>query len=461
MSDELRTTPSFIKGRLFGLQFAQEIKKNPLGAARRLQAEHGDLVVISVLGTTICYCFRPEIAREILLNQHDVFVKDSRQLTIFQSVQGKNVITTEGTAWERQRRILTPAFSSKRIADYVALMNSAVDEGMQQELPRYINESKVIDANSLMTRITMDVILRALFSYQGTRDEANAVSNSVRSLTRQNMRELFWPFIPPDWVPYPGRSAKRRHIATLDRLLTTQIRVRQNYPKTITSQDVLAVMLETRNDHDQPGSNCLSNEEVRSNCFGLFGAGHDTAASALTWWIGLMAVHSSIAERVRQEVKSAESDLHNPDVITGLPLLNATLKEALRLYPPSTAVFGRRALRDAHIGNVDILKGTLVIIPIWSMHHDERWFPEPDQFQPERFLSDAPPIPRGAYMPFGAGPHFCLGQHFAMVEMALIAAKLVGCYKFSLLEGDSLPSPIVDLVLRPKTSLQIQVTRSC
>lgn len=100
-----------------------------------------------------------------------------------------------------------------------------------------------------------------------------------------------------------------------------------------------------------------------------------------------------------------------------------------------------------------------MIIPVWHLHHDPRSFAEPEVFRPERFLPGAGAIPRSSYMPFGAGPHFCLGQHFATVEMALIAAELIRQFDFSLEEGARLPEPLVDLALKPKTPLRVRFTR--
>jgi len=131
----------------------------------------------------------------------------------------------------------------------------------------------------------------------------------------------------------------------------------------------------------------------------------------------------------------------------------------MRLYPPSAATFSRRALRDVELDGRTIAKGALVIIPIWNLHHDERWFPEPDAFRPERFLPGAPALPRSAFMPFGIGPHFCLGQQFATVEMALVAARLLRRHDFSFDRGNALPAPVVDLVLKPRERLQVRFTR--
>ena len=99
------------------------------------------------------------------------------------------------------------------------------------------------------------------------------------------------------------------------------------------------------------------------------------------------------------------------------------------------------------------------MIPIWSLHRDRRWFPAPEAFRPERFLPGAPEIPRGAFMPFGVGPHFCLGQQFAMVEMALVAGALIRDYDLAPDAGAPLPEPRVDLVLKPEQPIAVRLTR--
>jgi cytochrome P450 len=116
-------------------------------------------------------------------------------------------------------------------------------------------------------------------------------------------------------------------------------------------------------------------------------------------------------------------------------------------------------VRDVRLGDHVIGKHSIVVISIWSLHRDSRWFPEPEVFQPERFMPGAPSIPRSAFMPFGVGPHFCLGQQFAMVEMALIAARLICHHDIAFEQGASLPVAEVDLVLKPKQPLRLRFTR--
>ena len=121
-------------------------------------------------------------------------------------------------------------------------------------------------------------------------------------------------------------------------------------------------------------------------------------------------------------------------------------------------IFSRRALTDLCLAGIEIKKGDIVAGSIWTLHHDPRWFPEPEAFKPERFLPGAPNVPRGAFMPFGAGPHVCIGQHFAMLEMKLIAALLLSRAAWSFPPGEDLPEPRVDVTLKPSRPLRLKVT---
>jgi cytochrome P450 len=148
-----------------------------------------------------------------------------------------------------------------------------------------------------------------------------------------------------------------------------------------------------------------------------------------------------------------------PADIPHLDALTATLKETMRLYPPAAALMSRRAVRDVRVGDWVIPRGALVRITPWVAHHDPRWFAEPEAFRPERFASGAPPPPRGAWMPFGAGPRVCIGQHFAMLEMTLVAAMLLQRYELATLPGCRRPVAELNITLRPRERVRLRFTR--
>lgn len=460
MSTRLLDDTIPLANKPLGLPLLGFIKRDPLAAASRFQREMGDVARLNILFSRITYLFDPEAARELLVDKHAYVRKEARLMEIFQTFQGRNLLTTEGPDWERQRRIITPGFSPRKLAGYMRLMTAAIDTCISTELPASVGSSAEINVDSLTTRITMDVILRTLFSHAATREEAAEISVAVRALSKQSMREAYWPMVTRSWMPYPGKATKRKHLGALNALINRHLRARIADPEQAgANHDILDMLLAARDDMSASGRATLSSQEVRDNCHVLFGAGFDTAASALTWWIGLMATHPEAASRLREELRAAGENPAN-EAVARLPYLNATLKEAMRLYPPSTALFTRVAQRDLTLGgDISIPKGTLVVVPIWHLHHDARSFPDPMEFRPERFMPGAASFPRGAFLPFGAGPHVCLGQQFAAIEMALIAARLINEFDFSFASGSSLPEAIVDLVLKPKSPMRVVFTR--
>ncbi|HEY8101808.1 MAG TPA: cytochrome P450 [Burkholderiaceae bacterium] len=447
----------------FGLPIVGEMQKDMLGTVQQLREQYGDVVHLKIAHETYYYIFSPELVREILVDHAEDFISHERVMDVFTLIYGANVMTTEGSTWKRQRRILAPGFLPKKIANYLDLMFGAVTDSFSANLPQTNGKSAVLDVDQFTNRLTMDVILRVLFSHKSSEDESIRVCDAVRALEHQSMRELFWPKTPPNWFPYPGRTQKLQAKAILDNLISGQIkerrdRINEHADKT----DYLAMLLSAHDEEAQSGSltATLSNAEIHDNCSVIFAAGHDTTAGALTWWIGLMTQHPEYAERARQEINEVLGDKNPaPETLTRLTWLTATIKESLRLCPPVVTMFVRRAIRDVQIGEWRIPKGTAAHVPIWHIHHDPRWFPEPEKFQPERFMPGAPEIPRGAYMPFGTGPRVCIGQHFAMIEMTLIAAMLLRQFDFEFIAGESLPKPKIEMLLRPEKPLQINFIR--
>jgi cytochrome P450 len=228
-------------------------------------------------------------------------------------------------------------------------------------------------------------------------------------------------------------------------------------PEQAARQDLLGRLLALR---DEATGTALSDQEVFDQCMVSFQAGHETSATALLWWSRLMAEHPAMAQRAREEVQAIVGNgTPGAQHMAQLPWLTATLKEAMRLYPPVAAIMSRRTTAPITLDDWHIPKGAMLRITPWVLHHDERWFAQPQDFRPERFLDGAPPIPKGAWMPFGAGPRVCLGQHFAMVEMTLLSAMLLQRFTLALPEGAAPCVPELHVTLRPQQPVQLWMTR--
>jgi cytochrome P450 len=292
---------------------------------------------------------------------------------------------------------------------------------------------------------------RTLFGAAAGSDTA-ATARAVQDISDIAFREMFWPFTLPDWLPLPGKSTKRRALRQLKALIGQHLA----RPQAAQGETLLAMLRALRDEETGQG---LAEQEVFDQCMVSFTAGHETSATALLWWSALLARHPEAAARATDEVDAVlQGREPSPGDLGALPWLTATLKEAMRLFPPVAALMTRRTARPITLGGHAIPARALVRLTPWVMHHDERFFPQPERFDPARFLPDAEPPPRGAYVPFGLGPRVCLGQHFATLEMTLIAAMLLQRLRIEPC-AEALPPPQLRVTLRPATAVRLRLAR--
>lgn len=433
----------------------REMKRDYLGFVEQLHRQHGDISFMRLVYERAYDLFTPELVREALVDNAEHLVRWERGIEVFSEVFGHSVLTTEAEVWKRQRRMLQPAFTPKRVAGYAALMVDAAAAGLDAAVPAHQKEA-LVAMDGLFSGLAMDVILRTLFSDRVRPQDSAQAAWATQTLSETAMREMFWPKTLPDWLPLPGKAAKRRAIQTLRQLVGRHIAARRADAGS-SREDLLAMLLALRDDETGQG---LSEAEVFDQCMVNFQAGHETTATALLWWSRLMAEHPHLAQRAQEEVRVALSGRTPcPDDVPALPWLTASLKEAMRLFPPIGALMTRRTTQAIQLGGWTIPQGAMLRITPWQLHRDPRSFPEPHAFRPERFLPDAPPHPRGAWMPFGAGPRVCIGQHFAMLEMTLLAAMLLQRYRLALPDDAPPCEPVLNVTLRPKNGLRLRLHR--
>jgi cytochrome P450 len=170
-----------------------------------------------------------------------------------------------------------------------------------------------------------------------------------------------------------------------------------------------------------------------------------------------VARHPEVATRIHDEVDAVlQGREPTPETLAQLTWLQASLKEAMRLYPPAAVLFTRRACQDVKAGPWTIPKGSLISITPYVIQRDPRWFEAPDEFRPERFM-DSGDLHRGTWMPFGVGPRVCIGQHFAMLEMGLIAATWMQRFRLTWPPNAPWPKAKLGVTLRPATPMTLDI----
>jgi cytochrome P450 len=205
----------------------------------------------------------------------------------------------------------------------------------------------------------------------------------------------------------------------------------------------------------------MSDSQLMDECLILFSAGHETTAAALTWTWYFLCQHPDVYQKVQQEVESAlQGRTPTYDDLTRLPYCLQVFKETMRLYPPAAGIV-REASHDIEIDGYLVPKGYTIIISPYTLHRKSEYFPDPETFDPERFTPEREKqLPRYAYIPFGAGPRICIGNHLALMEGQLLIATLAQRVTFTLIPGQTIePDPVHNLALRPGGKVEVVVRK--
>ncbi|WP_043613174.1 cytochrome P450 [Chromobacterium violaceum] len=429
---------------LTGWGLLKLMSRDLMGTLAGWQREFGDLVHVRTWPEHQVIVSDPQLARELLVNQADALQRWERALTVYRRVHGHSVLIAEGRAWREKRQALQPDFTRKSVQAFSPSIVEAARRAFEQWPARHA----AWPIESELTSVTMEVILRMMFS-SGVGSEAQQAEEAVHTLMVASTEELWRPASLPDWVPWQRK--RRRARLLMNGLIERHLQARLAMPQDAWPEDLLSRLL--RLHLQQPQSWPL--QAVRDECKTAFLAGHETVATSLTWWAWCMASHPEIQERAREEALAALPG-GGP---AALQYVSQTLLETMRLYPAVPLLMSRRALKPVTLGDWTFPAKTVFMVPMQLMQHDERWFPEPRSYRPERFGSDAARPQQGAYLPFGGGPRVCLGQHLAMAEMALVAAQLLLRYRLSAPEGVEPPRPVFHVSQRPSQPLKLDIAR--
>jgi cytochrome P450 len=384
----------------------------------------------------------------------------SYEYELLRAILGVSLFTDEEDSWQRYRTMLSPMFAKRHLNGLVDLMIEPIDA----LLTDYGQRGPLFELEMVneMVELTLNVVGNSLFS-QGFGPVAAKMSSKVTGGLRfgERMLRLFLVTAPPKKVwrglsrvaftplpippPFAGIQRIVKHIDDAVWQLTNE---RREHP--IDTPDLLNHLL---NASDEGGA--MPMKRIRDEAITLMLAGHETTANALSWMWYLLALNPDARSRMLDEVDTVlQGRTPTADDLSTLPWTTAVFLEAMRYFSPAWAI-PRVAVHDDVVGDQAIPKGTTVIIPAHLVHHDPRWWPNPEQFDPSRFLPGAgKDRPRSAYLPFGGGKRSCIGQGFATMESVLITAMLSQRYVFDLVPGHPV-EPEATLTLRPRHGLKM------
>lgn len=425
----------------------REVQRDQLGFVLRAREGCGDVSRFRFILLPAHLLAHPDHVKHVLVDNHRAYDKQTKGFQALRLVLGNGLLTSEGDFWRRQRRIAQPAFHKERIAAFGASMVRAAED-TARAWEAVAKAGGTLDVAAEMMRLTLRIAGETLLSTDVTAD-AGAVGNAVGVLLTEANTRILQPVEVPLSLP---TARNRRVIAALEAVESVVLRMIEERRRMASGRpnDLLTMLMEARDEETGEG---MTDRQLRDEVITIFLAGHETTANALSWTFYLLSLHPGAARRMAAELHDVLGG-RPPEVadLGRLPLTTAVLKESMRLYPPAWMI-GRRALEGDTISGFDIPRDSLVFVSPWVTHRHPAFWPNPEGFDPERFLPErAADIPRYAYFPFGAGPRLCIGQGFAMIEAVLLLATLAQRFRLDLVPGHRVvPQP--SITLRPRDGI--------
>jgi cytochrome P450 len=425
------------------------------------RARGSDIVRFRCGGRRFVSISHPDYVDHVLHAARLKYVKSDEYEPI-RATAGINLLTDEGDSWAAHRGLLNPTFARRHLNEIVDLMIDPIMD-IADGLADKTGSPTRFDMHDTMVEATLRVVANSLFS-----QDFGPLVQSMSELATRGLRHAerlerlgLWGLMPrPVYdalnrcvfsgvrLPPPLRDMQRI-VLTLDAAVNAIIDDRLAHPTE--SADLLNVLLRA----DGGG---WPRRRVRDEALTFMLAGHETTANAMSWFWYLMARNTAARDRMLAEIDDVLGARRpTADDLGRLPWTTACLQESQRCFS-SVWIIARRAVADDVIGTHHIRRGTTIAIPIHHIHHDPRWWPDPEVFDPNRFMAADRTRPRSAYVPFGGGRRICIGQSFALMEMVLIAAIMSQRFVFDLAAGHPVELEAT-LTLRPKHGVQVVGSR--
>ncbi len=435
------------KGKLLGGNFTA-FRRDSLAYLQKATGEHGDVVYFRFGPQDVFFLNHPDYIKDVLVTHHQSFMK-GRALQRAKRLLGEGLLTSEGDFHRRQRRLAQPAFHRGRIASYGAVMTDYA----ARTAARW-HDGETLDISQEMMRLTLAIVGKTLFDtdVEAEADEIGAALTSVMEL----FDFLLLPFSELlEKLPLPHVRRFQKARARLDETIYRIIEERRRSDED--RGDLLSMLLAARDEEGDGGQ--MNDEQVRDEVMTLFLAGHETTANLMTWTWYLLSEHQEVEAKLHEELDAVLKG-RQPTVedVPSLRYTEMVVAESMRLYPPAWAI-GRLALKEHEVGGYTIPAKALVLLSPYVTHRDERYFPDPTRFDPERWTPEAKESrPQFAYFPFGGGTRRCIGEGFAWMEGILLLASLARNWRMRLVPGHRV-EPLPVITLRPKHGMRMRMEK--
>ncbi|MFJ9967589.1 cytochrome P450 [Streptomyces avermitilis] len=407
-------------GRLPLLGHGLLLQRRPLTFLASLPA-HGDLLPLGFGPVTVYLVCHPELAWQVLTDTR-TFDKGGLAFDKARVFVGNGLIACGRADHRRQRRMIQPAFHPERVHAYAAVVAEQTRRIMGEWKP-----GQVTDISAHMHHLVARITASHLFATDLPTPVLDEVAQHVNTVLNGLYRQVLMPVRALERIPTPANRAFRHALGRL-RQVTDQI-VADYRQSPEDRGDLLSALLAAKDEESGDG---LSDEEIRDQVMTVMVAGTETSASALAWTFHYLAAHPYTQQQLHTEVDTVLCG--RIPTVADLPKLDVTRRvftEVLRLRPPGWMTT-RVTTTPTRLAGLTIPRGATVVVSPYVLHHDPSSFPDPERFDPDRWLPhSAQHVPRGAMIPFGAGTRKCIGDTLAMTEAALAIAHITSHWQLS------------------------------
>lgn len=426
---------------------------DPLAFLREVGAQ-GDVMETRFGPRKAVFLRDPSAVEQVLVTHQKEFTKQTRGYYFLRKVLGNGLVTSEGEFWREQRRISQPAFAKQRIEGLTETMVRCTQRALDGSFAAAAESGRPLDIAAEMMRLTLDVVSATLLGIESG-ERAEGVSWAMPVVLEHVVWGITHPLALPEFVPTARNRQYRKALSTLDRVVEGIIAERRARPAGAGERgDLLDMLMEARDEETGRG---MTDKQLRDEVMTMYLAGHETTAVALAWTLWLLTQNPDWARKVQDEVDAVLGE-SEPTLgqLARLDVTRRVLEEGMRLYPP-VWLLARMSTADHTLGGYHVPKGRLVFVSPWLTHRDPKLFPDPERFDPDRFLPESRGrLPKHAYFPFSAGQRKCIGDRFALLEAQIILAMLLSRYRLVATSSHA-PEALCAVTLRPRHPLMMHV----
>jgi cytochrome P450 len=396
------------------LNHANNILKNPLPFHAANFKKLGDIFRLNIgLGKSVLFCRDAGLLQHALQKNQKNYTKSYIQTRDLAKYIGKGLLTAEGEHWQRQRKLIQPAFHKSQLV----LLIETIQETILEELKK-IKIGKPIDIFLVFNDLAFQTVVKSIFNIAIYEEDIASLQHTTEATQKMLVQELRQPFLVW-WFNFSGKTKKHLDLTQNSRKILRRL-VEERKQCNAKHNDLLDMLLNAKY---EDGSS-MEEDQLVDEILILFAAGHETTSNALTFTCELLARNPESQLKILEEiakVKSESNDLMH--WIKNATYTKLVIEESMRLYPPAYFI-DRVNIEEDTFDGLTLPKGSNLLFSVYEIHRHPDFWKEPEVFIPERFLEENTKFSKN-YFPFGAGPRMCIGNNFAMYEMSLVIIALV------------------------------------